>query len=251
MEVLLTSEGLLALLTLTMMEIVLGIDNVIFIAIIAERLPKEEQRKARVIGLSLALIVRVFLLSLLTFLTHLKATLFTVFSISFSYRDLILLAGGLFLIYKSASEIHHKLEGKDGDKNNGKASSFAYAIVQIIIIDVVFSLDSILTAIGLTEYLSVMILAVILSMIVMLLSAKGIQDFINKHPSVKVLALSFLLMIGMLLIIEGFHGHFDKNYIYFAMFFALVVEIINILISKRQNPVDLRDHISKDDSTSV
>ena len=229
----LTIDGWMSLLTLTIMEIVLGIDNVIFISIISDKLKPEIQSKARLIGLSGALVIRIILLSFISYLAHMDKGLFSAFGTDFSWRDLILIAGGLFLVFKSTTEIYHKVEGEIDVEEDKINKGLWNAIMQIVLLDVVFSFDSILTAVGLSDYLLIMIIAVVISMIVMLIFAKVISDFINTHPSVKVLALSFLLMIGILLIAEGFNQHVPKGYIYFSMFFALIVEGINMYSDKR------------------
>ena len=231
----LTFDGWMSLLTLTIMEIVLGIDNVIFISIISDKLSPEIQSKARFVGLAGALIIRIILLSFITYLVGMDKSIFTIFNIGFSWRDLILMAGGLFLVYKSTTEIYEKMEGHVEVKEEKFNKSLSNAVMQIILLDVVFSFDSILTAVGLSNHIEIMVIAVVISMVVMLIFAKSIGDFINKHPSVKVLALSFLLMIGVLLIAEGFDQHVPKGYIYFAMFFSLLVEVINMYSNKRNN----------------
>ncbi len=229
----LTLDGWMSLLTLTIMEIVLGIDNVIFISIISDKLKPEIQAKARFIGLAGALIIRIILLSFIAYLVGMSAGLFTLFEIEFSWRDLILIAGGLFLVYKSTTEIYEKVEGVIHIEEEKVNKNISTAIMQIILLDVVFSFDSILTAVGLSKHIEIMVIAVIISMIVMLIFAAKIGDFINKHPSVKVLALAFLLMIGILLIAEGFDQHVPKGYIYFSMFFSLLVEAVNMYSNKR------------------
>ncbi|MBK6266625.1 TerC family protein [Marivirga sp. S37H4] len=242
MESLLTFDALISLLSLTLMEIVLGIDNIIFISILCNRLPLNQQDKARKLGLFLALLMRIALLFAITWLVGLTAPLFTVFDFSLTSRDLILMLGGLFLIYKSTTEIHQKLEGEEeheGEKK--KLSTFKAVIVQIILLDIVFSFDSILTAVGLVNNIWIMVIAVVISLVIMLVAAKSISNFINKHPTVKMLALSFLLMIGVLLFIEGFHVHVPKGYIYFAIFFSLVVEVLNLRMkSKKTKSVNLK-----------
>ncbi|WP_026209524.1 TerC family protein [Cytophaga aurantiaca] len=240
----LTFYGLMSLLTLTIMEIVLGIDNVIFISIISDKLDANIQAKARFIGLSGALIIRIVLLSFVSYLVKAdKVALFHLFSIGFSWSDLIHIAGGLFLVYKSTSEIYEKVEGYgEHDVDNKKKLSLGNAISQIVLLDVVFSFDSILAAVGLTVHFKIMVVAVVISLIIMLVFSKTISDFINKHPSVKVLALSFLLMIGMMLILEGFGNEIPHGYIYFAMFFSLLVEGINMYSNKRNKT---RENIEK------
>lgn len=233
MEIFLTLDTWIALLTLTFLEIVLGIDNIIFISIVAGKLPKEEQRKARLIGLSLALIVRIILLMGITWLIGLTDPVINVYDFALSWRDIILATGGLFLIAKSTSEIHHKVEGNEKEKEIKKPKAFSNAIVQIVLLDIIFSFDSILTAVGLTNQITLMIIAVIVSILVMMLFAKAIGDFVNKHETLQILALSFLILIGFMLIVEAIHIHVPKGYIYFAVFFSLVVEVINIRARKK------------------
>ncbi len=231
------------------MEIVLGIDNVIFISILTGRLPKEQQEKARIIGLSLALIIRVALLFAISWLIGLNKPLFTILEFGVTGRDLILMGGGLFLIYKSTVEIHEKLEGEmHGDKNLATLT-FQAAIIQIILLDVVFSFDSILTAIGLVDNVWIMVVAVVISLGVMIASAGTIANFIHKHPTLKMLALSFLLLIGVLLLAEGFHAHVPKGYIYFAIFFSLSVELLNMKVRKKGTPVELKNKINENTIT--
>jgi predicted tellurium resistance membrane protein TerC len=233
MELFTSLDTWIALLTLTFLEIVLGIDNIIFISIVAGKLPKAEQKKARLIGLSLALIVRVLLLMGITWLIGLTEPVVTIYQFALSWRDIILAAGGFFLIAKSTSEIHHKVEGEEHIKEVKKPKAFSNAIVQIVLLDIIFSFDSILTAVGLTDEITLMVIAVILSIIVMMLFAGAISDFVNKHLTLQILALSFLILIGFLLVIEGIHIHVPKGYIYFAVFFAVVVEAINIRARKK------------------
>lgn len=241
MEQLLTADGLISFLSLTLMEIVLGIDNIIFISILTNRLPEAQQPRARTIGISLAILIRVALLFGISWLISLSDPLFTLFEMDFTVRDLILMAGGLFLIYKSTNEIHEKLEGEEHKTENLKKLTMQAAIFQIVLLDIVFSFDSILTAIGLVDSVMIMVAAVVISMGIMLLSAKKISDFVNAHPTVKMLALSFLLMIGVLLIADGFHFHVPKGYVYFAIFFSLLVEILNLRMKKNtRDPVKLK-----------
>lgn len=232
MEHLLTTEGLVSLLTLTFLEIVLGIDNVVFISIISARVPQADQNKARNIGIGLALVARIILLLMINWIIGLSKPLFTINDFSMSIRDLILIAGGLFLIAKSTTEIHAKLEGKSDTSMQTKMLTLGGAIVQIILIDLVFSLDSILTAIGLVENVIIIVIAIVISLGVMLAFVKKISDFIHRHPAMKVLAISFLIMIGTLLVVEGFHGHIPRGYIYFSMAFALGIEVLNMKIRK-------------------
>ncbi|PIQ15518.1 MAG: hypothetical protein COW67_07885 [Flavobacteriales bacterium CG18_big_fil_WC_8_21_14_2_50_32_9] len=233
MEIFLSIDTWIALLTLTFLEIVLGIDNIIFISLVAGKLPLHQQRKARLLGLSLALVVRILLLFGITWLIGLTQSVIEVYDFSLSWRDIILMLGGLFLIAKSTSEIHHKVEGDEQVTKVKKITAFSNAIVQIVLLDIIFSFDSILTAVGLTNEIKLMIIAVIVSIIVMMIFAKAISNFINKQPTLQVLALSFLILIGFMLIIEGLHYHVPKGYIYFAVFFSLIVEIINIKVRKK------------------
>jgi predicted tellurium resistance membrane protein TerC len=228
-----SGEALVSLLTLTFLEIVLGIDNIVFISIVSGRLPQNQQGKARNLGITLALLVRVLLLFAINWIIGLTATIFTINDFSLSYRDLILIAGGLFLLAKSTSEMHARLEGEHDKEKDIKVLTFKTAIFQIVLLDVVFSLDSILTAVGLVENLTIIITAIVISMSVMLIFSKKISSFINDHPAMKVLAISFLLLIGVILVIEGLHVHVPKGYIYFSMAFALGVEIINMKIRKK------------------
>jgi len=244
-----TGEGIASLLTLTLLEVVLGIDNIIFISILSSKLPEETQGKARLIGLSLALIVRIGLLSIISVLVHFHQPLFSINGFEFSWRDLILFCGGLFLIYKTTVEIHEKLEGDDAVTEKSLKLSLASAIFQIVLLDIVFSFDSILTAIGLVNNIAIMVIALIISMIIMLVFSKMLSDFINKHPSIKMLAFSFLLMIGVLLIVEAMHVDIPRGYVYFAMAFALFVETLNIYSDKNhKKPVKLHDPYLKKES---
>ncbi len=249
MELLFTPDVIISLITLTVLEIVLGIDNIIFISILVGRLPEHEQAKARSIGLSLALVLRVAFLFAATWIAQLTSDLFTlpalfgfIPSVGFSGRDLIMLAGGLFLLAKATSELHAKLEGSEHDAPTGKTASFGSMIAQIIALDLVFSIDSVITAIGLTQHFWVMVVAVVVSIAVMQLSAGGISKFIHRHPTVKVLALAFLIMIGTLLVAEGFDVHVPKGYVYFAMAFSMAVEFLNLRLRARTAgaPVELR-----------
>jgi predicted tellurium resistance membrane protein TerC len=234
-----SAEGWIALVTLTVLEIVLGIDNVVFISILAGKLPPSQREKARQWGLSLTMITRLLLLLAITWVMGLTATLLTVAGYDISGRDIILLVGGLFLIAKSTHEIHDKLEGP-GDKVTARAAvSFSSVITQILILDVVFSLDSVITAVGMVEHVSIMMLAVVIAVGVMLLSARTIGEFVERHPTVKMLALSFLLLIGVSLIGEGLDQHIPKGYIYFAMGFSVFVEMINLRVRTERDPVQL------------
>ncbi|MEO7989013.1 MAG: TerC family protein [Chryseolinea sp.] len=229
----LSVDTLISLLTLTFLEVVLGIDNIVFISLVAGRMPLGNQRQVRVVGLLLALVGRLLLLLGIQWVIGLNNTIIEINEFNLSYRDLILLAGGLFLVGKSTTEIHHKVEGrKDDDKERKKALTVRGAIIQIIFLDLIFSLDSIITAVGLVSKIWVIIAAIVLSMIIMLLFAKTISEFINKHPAMKLLAISFLFMIGTVLVVEGLHVHVPKGYIYFSMAFALVIEIVNMRIRK-------------------
>ena len=232
-------EGWIALLTLTVLEIVLGIDNIVFISILAGKLRKEERERARRWGLSLAMITRLGLLLAITWVMGLTAPLFTILGNEISGRDLILLAGGLFLIAKSTHEIHDKLEGEEGEDTGRTAASFAGVIIQILILDIVFSLDSVITAVGMAEHVSIMMAAVIIAVIVMLVSSRSIGEFVERHPTVKMLALSFLLLIGVSLLGEGLDQHIPKGYIYFAMGFSVFVEMINLRVRAKSAPVQL------------
>ena len=232
----------IALSTLTLLEIVLGIDNIVFISILASRLPEEDQGRARTIGLALAMVGRIALLLSLTWVMGLTENLFTVLGRNIAGRDLILILGGLFLIYKSTSEIHHKLEGDDEEHAPKTGTvSFRKVLIQILILDVVFSLDSVITAVGMAQHIGVMIIAVILAVAVMMLTAGRISAFIEKHPTLKMLALSFLLLIGVNLVAEGLGQHIPKGYIYFAMAFSVLVEALNLRVRTRKKPVNLRE----------
>jgi predicted tellurium resistance membrane protein TerC len=239
----LTNEAIIALLTLTIMEIVLGIDNIIFIAILVGRLPVHQQAKIRNLGIGLALIIRILLLFSISWIMTLQEPLFAIFGKSFSGRDLILFGGGLFLIGKSTFEIHHKVEGDPEHAIHGEGSKKAVnagmMLGQILLLDIVFSLDSVITAVGMANQVSIMVVAMVLSMIVMLASAGKISGFVDKHPTVKVLALSFLILIGVMLVAESMGQHVSKGYIYFAMAFSLAVEFLNIRM-RTKGPVVLK-----------
>jgi predicted tellurium resistance membrane protein TerC len=233
MEWLTNPESWVALLTLTVLEIVLGIDNIIFIAILVGKLPAAQQPRARRLGLFLAMFLRIGLLASISWMVKLTAPLFTVLGQELSGRDLILLAGGLFLIFKATREIHERLEGgEEGEVNARAARSFASVIVQILLLDIVFSLDSVITAVGMANHLGVMIAAVVLAVGVMMFAAAPIGDFVARHPTIKVLALAFLLLIGVSLLGEAFDRHIPKGYIYFAMAFSVFVEMINLRTRK-------------------
>lgn len=243
MEIFASPETWIALLTLTFLEIVLGIDNVIFISIVSNKLPVAQQKKARNIGLSLALIFRIGLLLGLKWIMGFTEPLFSVLGVDISGRDFILLGGGLFLIFKSTMEIHHKMEGVPQEESTKTVRSMWTVIFQIILLDIIFSFDSILTAIGLTDILLIMIIAVVISIIIMMVFAGSIASFIAEHPSLEVLALSFLILIGFMLGIEALDFHVPKGYIYFAVFFSLTVEMINMKIRKKRKPVKLNKRI--------
>ncbi len=227
-------ETYVSLLTLTFLEIVLGIDNIIFISILTGKLPVKEREKARVTGLSIALVFRILLLLAISWIAGLVQPLFTIFGLGFSGRDLILLGGGIFLLIKSTLEIHERIEAEEEGADKNFKSKFWNTIVQIILLDLVFSLDSVITAVGLVKEVSVMIIAIIISMIIMILFAGKVSDFIHKHPTIKMLALSFLLMIGLLLVVEAFQVHVPKGYVYFAMAFSFLVEMLNIKMRKKK-----------------
>ena len=233
------TELAIALVTLTFLEIVLGVDNVIFISILAAKLPKNQQKRARRVGLIAAMLMRIVLLMGIAWMARLTSPLFTVAGNDFSGRDLILIIGGLFLLAKATWEIHDKLEGSEGEASGKVAASFASVITQVMLLDIVFSLDSVITAIGMAENLTVMVTAVVLAVLVMLLAAESISDFVESHPTVKILALSFLLLIGMSLVADGFGQHISKGYIYFAMGFSVFVEMINIRVRRKGAPVHL------------
>jgi predicted tellurium resistance membrane protein TerC len=247
MEWLTSPEAWIALVTLTFLEIVLGVDNVIFISILAGKLPADQQKKARQVGLGLAMLMRIALLASLAWIARLTTPLFTipVADHSVSGRDLILLIGGLFLLAKATYEIHDKLEGEHGHASAKVMPTFASVITQIILLDIVFSLDSVITAVGMANDLGVMITAVVIAVGVMMVSAGAISEFVERHPTVKMLALSFLLLIGLSLVADGFHQHIPKGYIYFAMGFSVFVEMINLRIrgmkhQAKEAPVELR-----------
>jgi predicted tellurium resistance membrane protein TerC len=239
MEWLTSPEIWTALLTLTTLEIVLGIDNIVFISILANKLPEAQRERARIVGLSLAMFMRIALLFSISWVIGLTEPLFAVFGFDFSGRDLILLGGGLFLIYKATTEIHEKLEGGEAHETARVATSFASVIFQILLLDIVFSLDSVITAVGMVDELAVMIAAVVIAVGVMLVASGPLSAFVQRHPTVKMLALSFLLLIGMSLVAEGFHQHIPKGYIYAAMGFSVFVEAINLRVRPSGRPVHL------------
>jgi predicted tellurium resistance membrane protein TerC len=253
MEELLTSAALTSVFTITLLEIILGVDNIIFISVIAGKLPPAEEKKARNWGIMLAMVFRIGLLFVLGFILKLQEPLFNLedlglpWNLGISGKDLLILAGGLFLLYKTTYELHHKLEGEDGDKSGGKAATtLNRAILDIVMINIIFSVDSIITAVGMTTLVSVMAASIIISSAVMLIFAKPIGDFVEKHPTVKVLALSFLLLIGTLLVAEAFHVHVPKGYVYFAMAFSFFVEVLNMKLRKNTaEPVQLKKHVTE------
>ena len=237
-------ETWIALLTLTVLEIVLGIDNIIFISILAGKLPAGEQPRARTVGLTLAMVTRILLLLSLTGIMRLTRPLFSPFGHPFSGRDLILLLGGLFLLWKSTREIHDKLEGEEGQQNVKVGATFGGVIVQIALLDIVFSLDSVITAVGMVRQVGVMIAAIVLAVLVMLVAAGPISNFVHRHPTLKMLALSFLLLIGVTLIADGLGQHIPKGYVYFAMGFSVFVESLNLRLLRKAPPVHLKESIT-------
>lgn len=231
-------QAWMSLATLTVLEIVLGIDNVVFIAILVDKLPEKQRAQARTVGLGLAMLMRIGLLFSLSWIMQLTAPLFTVLEHEISGRDLILLCGGLFLLAKATHEIHQKLEGEEGHASAAVSATLTSVLLQIMILDMVFSLDSVITAIGMAEHLSIMVVAVVVSVVFMMVFAGAVSDFVNRHPTVKMLALSFLLLIGVMLIAEGFEQHIPKGYVYFAMAFSVFVEMLNLRARKpRVSPV--------------
>ena len=244
MEWLSDPQAWIALITLTALEIVLGIDNIIFISILAGKLPEEQRQKGRMIGLALAMIMRIVLLLSLAWIIRLTSPLFTVFGHGVSGRDLILIVGGLFLLAKSTHEIHDKLEGEEDIKVSSGTARFSSVLVQIMLLDIVFSLDSVITAVGMVQQIPVMVTAVVLAVIFMMVFAKPIGDFVEDHPTVKMLALSFLLLVGMALVADGLGFHIPKGYIYFAMGFSVFVEVLNLRLRKKRKPLKLyRKHV--------
>lgn len=237
MEIFLQPDTWVALLTLTFLEIVLGIDNIIFISLVAGKVPKENQKKARLGGLAIALIMRILLLLSIAWIIGLTEPVLTIADFELSWRDIILIAGGIFLLVKSTLEIHHKVEGQQEEMETGqkvtKTMSFTTAIIQIVLLDLVFSFDSILTAVGLTDEIILMVIAVTIAIIVMMIFAKPVGEFVDKHPTIQILALSFLILIGVMLIVEGAHYHVPKGYIYFAVFFSLAIEMLNMRYRKK------------------
>ena len=247
MQLLTDPQAWIALATLTALELVLGIDNVIFISILVDKLPAAQRERARRIGLFMAMFMRIGLLMVLSWIVGLVAPLFTVLGQAISGRDLILIAGGLFLIYKSTGEIHQSLEGEEGHASSAVKATFSAVILQIMVVDIVFSLDSIITAVGMVDRLEVMIAAVILSVGLMMVFASTIGRFVSDHPTIKMLALSFLVVVGVTLIAEGFDHHVPKGYIYFAMAFSIGVEMLNIRMRKRaKKPAELHAAYARD-----
>ncbi len=233
LDILTQPEAWIAFLTLTALELVLGIDNVIFISILVDRLPREQRELARRLGLFLAMFMRIALLLALSWIVGARAPLFTVLSLDISWRDIILITGGLFLLWKSTKEIHHLVTGEEDGGTSAVAATFGAIIFQIILIDIVFSLDSIITAVGMVDEVAIMIAAVIVSVALMMLFASAIGHFVSDHPTIKMLALAFLLVVGVALIADGFGTHVPKGYIYFAMAFSVIVEMLNIRLRKR------------------
>lgn len=241
MDAIFTADNLVALLTLTALEVVLGVDNVIFISILAGKLPPADQDRARRVGLLAAMVMRILLLFSLAWIVRLTEPIVTILGRGISGRDLILLGGGLFLIAKATMEIHEKLEGVEGERSARVAPSFGAVIVQIMLLDIVFSLDSVITAVGMADSIAVMVIAVVLAVGIMMLSAAGVSAFVQRHPTVKVLALSFLMLIGLSLVGEGMGHHIPKGYIYFAMGFSVFVEMINLRLRAGGPPVELHE----------
>ncbi len=239
------TEYLAALVTLTVLEIVLGVDNVIFVSILSGKLPAAQQRQARRVGMLAAMLMRIALLFTISWIAHLTQPLFTILEKAVSGRDLILLGGGLFLIAKATFEIHDRLEGESHEVKGRQAASFASVITQVMLLDIVFSLDSVITAIGMANDLSVMVTAVVLAVLVMMVGAEPISHFVEKHPTIKVLALAFLLLIGISLVAEGLAFHIPKGYIYFAMAFSVAVEFVNIRVRRKVEPVKLHQRYEK------
>lgn len=232
-------QAWISLITLVVLEIVLGIDNLIFLAILVARLPKKQQRKGRILGLGFALVTRIALLGMLFWITKLTTPLFSIMELSISGRDIVLIAGGIFLMYKSVQEIHnHITHTQEAQEVQSRQAGFFSTIVQIGIIDIVFSLDSVITAVGMAEHLEVMIIAIIIAVLLMMFAAEVISKFIDTYPTLKILALAFLLIVGIVLLADGFHFEIPRGYVYFAMFFALGVELLNILAHARKSTKD-------------
>jgi predicted tellurium resistance membrane protein TerC len=247
MEWITNPEAWIALATLTVLEIVLGIDNIVFISILSGRLPQNQQQRARVLGLAVAMFTRVGLLFSISWLANLTTELFAVFGKSITGRDLMFLAGGLFLLFKATQEIHDRLEGSGHEQaNGGRAATFTFVITQIVLLDVVFSLDSVITAVGMANDLAVMITAVVIAIGIMMFAAGPVSEFVERHPTVKMLALAFLLLIGMTLVADGLGQHIPKGYIYFAMGFSIMVEFLNLRAKAVRQPVELHKRVPKD-----
>lgn len=245
METLFSINSLIAFLTLCALELVLGIDNIIFISIISDRLPAHQRRKARTLGISLAIITRLMLLLSLSWIMSLTAPLFTLLTHEISGRDIILILGGLFLIAKSTHEIHQKLESTDENNTQPHASNFSFIIMQILLLDIVFSLDSVITAVGMVDEIPIMVAAIIVSTFIMIFASHPIADFVDRHPTIKLLALSFLVLIGVALLAEGFDTHIPKGYIYFSMTYALIIEFLNNRLRKKAEPIHLKKNLPK------
>ena len=239
MELLTNPEAWIALITLTVLEVVLGIDNIVFISVLASKLPAEQHGSARSLGLLMAMLMRIALLFSIAWITRLTAPLFSVLEHDVTGRDLILVAGGLFLLAKATHEIHENLEGETGHANAKVRATFASVIVQIMLLDMVFSLDSVITAVGMADDLRIMVAAVVIAVVIMLVAAGPVSRFVDRHPTVKMLALSFLLLIGMSLVADGVGFHIPKGYIYFAMGFSILVETLNLRLRRRTHPVSL------------
>jgi predicted tellurium resistance membrane protein TerC len=248
MDWLTSPEAWIALLTLTALEIVLGIDNIIFISILVGRLPEHQRTRGRVLGLGLAMLTRILLLLSLTWVMRLTAPLFSIFSGAISGRDIILVLGGLFLLWKSTVEIHDSLEGEEGVRAPKAAAGFIAILAQIAVLDIIFSLDSVITAVGMANDVAVMILAIVIAVIVMMFASRTIGEFVDRHPTIKMLALSFLVLIGVTLIAEGFSFHIPKGYIYFAMAFSVSVEMLNLRVrGKKARPVKLHKAVCEEE----
>ena len=243
MEWITSPEAWVALTTLTLLEIVLGVDNIIFISVLVGRLPEAQRQRGRVLGLAIAMATRSALLLVITWIMRLNETLFSMFDVDVSGRDLILLGGGLFLIAKSTLEIHHSLEGEVAQGTTVAAATFGGVLVQIALLDIVFSLDSVITAVGLVSHIEIMVIAIVTAVGVMLVAAKPIGDFVDDHPTLKMLALSFLVMIGVALIGEGLDFHIPKGYIYFAMAFSVSVELLNLRVRRMREPLELHKRV--------
>ena len=246
MEWITNPEAWIALITLTALEIVLGIDNIVFISILAGKLPKNQQDKGRKVGLILAMGTRILLLFSIAWLTSLEEPLFHIFGESISGRDLILVIGGLFLLGKSTFEIHDKLEGEEGHASAKVKATFVSVIIQIMLLDIVFSLDSVITAVGMANDLAIMVAAVVIAVVIMLYASGPISAFVNERPTLKILALSFLLLIGFSLVVDGLHYHIPKGYIYFAMGFSIFVEMINLKVRTKAEPIKLHQSYTKE-----